>query len=409
MATGESEQPAKFRLDRDIKLILALFVSSRLMMLLAVPPENLVGYSDYRYFFNVAELTGRGFWPFVHFWSEYPPIFPYLNVAIYFLAGQQFKNYVLLLAFVLLLADAGNLALLYRLAFRLHGRARAIRIAWIYTALYVPVFFWLSNFDALSTFLILLALTTLLENRRGLLIAALGLGAMLRILPLMLLAAVWRRNGLRAAVGYGLAAVVISLLILLPFLLTSPAMTTASLLSQAGKSSYQTVWALLDGNDTTGNFGPLIDHFDPAKATQPVNNPARIPSWLTILPFAGLGLFWLTRPRRLPDINLDALVFTALTFVVFFLWSPGWSPQWQLFLIPLLLLTLIENRAVLFIIVLGFVNFLEWPVILSRGLPQLLPLTIIIRTLLFGLLAFELYQIFQPGILADKRDRESKL
>jgi hypothetical protein len=225
----------------------------------------------------------------------------------------------------------------------------------------------------------------------------------------MLLAAAWRLRGLKTALLIGAGALLISLLILLPFLLTSPAMTTASLLSQAGKSSYQTVWALLDGNDTTGNFGPLIDHFDPAKATQPLHNPARIPSWLTLLPFAGLGLFWLTRPRRLPDINLDALVFTALTFVVFFLWSPGWSPQWQLFLIPLLLLTLIENRAVLFIIVLGFVNFLEWPVILSRGLPQLLPLTIIIRTLLFGLLAFELYQIFQPGILADKRDRESKL
>ncbi len=408
MTFSQPQQSTKFRWRRDIKLILALFVSSRLMMLLAFPPENLVGYSDYRYFFNVAELTGRGFWPFVHFWSEYPPIFPYLNIAIYFLAGQQFKNYVLLLAFVLLLADAGNLALLYRLAFRLHGRARTIRIAWIYTALYVPVFFWLSNFDALSAFLILLALTALLENRRGWLAAALGLGAMLRVLPLMLLATVWRRNGLRAAMGYGLAAVVISLLILLPFLLTSPAMTTASLLSQAGKSSYQTVWALLDGNTTTGIFGPLIDHFDPAKALQPVNNPARIPSWLTLLPFAGLGLFLLTRPRRLPDKNLDALVFAAFTFLIFFLWSPGWSPQWQLFLIPLLLLTLPDTRAVLFIIVLGFVNFLEWPVILSRGLPQLLPLTIIIRTLLFGLLAFELYQIFQPGILADKRDRESK-
>jgi len=408
MTFSQPQQSAKFRWGRDIKLILALFISSRLMMLLAFPPENLVGYSDYRYFFNVAELTGRGFWPFIHFWSEYPPIFPYLNIAIYFLAGQQFKNYVLVLAFVLLLADAGNLALLYRLAFRLHGRARAIRIAWIYTILFVPVFFWLSNFDALSAFLILLALTALLENRRGLLGVALGVGAMLRVLPLLLLGAIWRCNGLRAAVGYGLAAVLISLLILAPFLWLNPEMTTASLLSQAGKSSYQTVWALLDGNDTTGNFGPLIDHFDPVQATQPVNNPARIPPWLTILPFAGLGLFLLTRPRRLPDINQDTLVFTALTFLVFFLWSPGWSPQWQLFLIPLLLLTLPDTRAVLFIIVLGFVNFLEWPIILSRGLTQLLPLTIIIRTLLFGLLVFELYQIFQSGILTEKKDRESK-
>ena len=47
----------------------------------------------------------------------------------------------------------------------------------------------------------------------------------------------------------------------------------------------------------------------------------------------------------------------------------------------------------MFIIVLGFINFLEWPVILSRGLNQLLPLTIIIRTLIFILIGYELYRM----------------
>jgi hypothetical protein len=59
----------------------------------------------------------------------------------------------------------------------------------------------------------------------------------------------------------------------------------------------------------------------------------------------------------------------------------------------LFLLAFPERRAVLFIIVLGFINFLEWPVILSRGLNQLLPLTIIIRTLIFILVGYELYQM----------------
>ena len=106
-----------------------------------------------------------------------------------------------------------------------------------------------------------------------------------------------------------------------------------------------------------------------------------------------LGLFILTRPRLLPDANQDAVIFTTLTFMIFILWSQGWSPQWQTFLIPLFLLALSERRAVLFIIVLGFINFLEWPVILSRGLNQLLPLTIIIRTLIFILLGYDLYQL----------------
>ena len=306
------------------------------------------------------------------------------------MAGQQLKNYIVLLAFVLLLVECGNL--LYRLALTLHGPARGIKIAWIYTALFIPIFFWLGNFDALTTFFILLGLYGLLKNKNKLLALALGLGTMVKFLPVMLLATIWRTRGLKTTLIYAGAIILISLLIFGPFALANPTLTLASLQAQAGKSSYQTVWALIDGNTTTGNFGSLADHFDPAKATQPVNNPARIPTWLTLIPFGAVGLFIFTRSRTLPAQNFDAVVFTTLTFIVFFLWSQGWSPQWQTFLIPLLLLAFPEKRAVLFIIVLGFVNFLEWPVMLSRGMNSLLPITVIARTLIFVLLGVELYQ-----------------
>lgn len=373
------------------------------MLLLAYPPENLIVYSDYQYFFNSAELsradgctlfTGSrdGCFPFIDFWYEYPPIYPYLNLAFYFLSGQQLKNYIFVQAFTLLLFECGNLYLLYRLAVSLYDKAQAITLAWIYSALFIPIFFLFSNFDALTTFLILLALYGLIKSKNKLLGVALSLGVMLKFLPVILLATILRRRGIKVVLIYGAVVVGISLIILLPFALVNPDYTQASLQSQFSKSSYQTVWALVDGNFTTGNFGPLADHFIPAKATEPVNNPARIPAWLTLIPFALLGLFVLTRPRVLPDSNLDAVIFTALTFVIFFLWSRGWSPQWQTFLIPLLLLSLPYRRAVLFIILLGFVNLLEWPVILSRGLTQLLPITIMARTFIFSVLGLDLYQ-----------------
>jgi hypothetical protein len=387
-----STSPKTSSSGADFSLILTLFFTSRLMLLIAFPPENLIYYGDYQHYFNLADMTRSGFYPYLHYWYEFPPIFPYLNITIYFLAGQQLKNYILLLAFALLLVECGNLYLLYRLAFTLFGRTRAINIAWIYTALFIPVFFWLGNFDALTTFFILLSLYSLSKNKQTLLAIALGLGTMVKFLPVILLATVWRMRGLKAMLIYGATTLLISLVIFGPFALRSPAMTFASLQAQAGKSSYQTIWALIDGNQTTGNFGPLADHFDPAKAPQPVNNPARIPTWLTLIPFALLGLFVLTRPRALADANLDAVIFTTLTFIIFFLWSQGWSPQWQTFLIPLLLLSFSEKRAVLFIIALGFINFLEWPVILSRGLNYLIPVTIILRTLLLVLLAVELYR-----------------
>lgn len=365
------------------------------MLLLAFPPENLIFYGDFRHYFNLAALTQSNFYPFIHYWYEFPPIFPYLNIGIYNLAGQELKNYIVLLAFVMTLIECGNLYLIYRLALTLHGPLKAIQTAWIYTAIFVPTFFIVSNFDALTTFFILLTLYGLLKNRQKLSIIALALGIMVKFLPVILVATIWRQKGFKPALGYTVAAVVISLLTFSPFFLINSSMTVASLMAQVNKSSYQTVWALLDGNYTTGNFGPISDHFDAAKATQLVNNPALIPSWLTFIPFGLLGIFILTRPRRLADTHFDAIIFTALTFVIFFLWAPGWSPQWQTFLIPLLLLCFPESRAVLFVVVLGFVNFLEWPVIISRGLTNLLPITIIARTFIFVILAIELYQILQ--------------
>ena len=381
----------------DFFLILALFFSSRLMLLLAFPPEDLITYGDFSYYFTLADFSREGFFPYIDYWQEYPPIFPYLNLVIYTVAGQELKNYIFLLSVVFLVIDCGNLYLLYRLALTLRGRNRALQLAWIYTALFVPVFFISRNFDSLTAFFILLGLYGLLKQKSILIALGLGLGAMVKVLPIMLVGTIWRRNGLKSAMLIGGVALLISLLIFGPFFFINPAMATASLVAQPGKSSYETVWALLDGNDETGNFGPLADHFDSTKAAEPLNNPARIPSWLTFIPFGLVGLFILSRPRLLHKADTDAVIFTALTFVIFFLWSPGWSPQWQTFLIPLLLLALPERRAVLFVIVLGFVNFLEWPVILSRGLTQLLPITVLIRTFLFVILAIELYRLLpQP-------------
>ena len=140
----------------DFSLILLLFFSSRLMLLLAFPPEDLITYGDFPYYFGLAELSQRGLFPFIDYWQEYPPIFPYLNLAIYSLAGTELKNYIALLGIVLLVIDCGNLYLLYRLSLQLRGPVRSLQVAWIYTALFIPIFFLFRSFDGLTTFFILL-------------------------------------------------------------------------------------------------------------------------------------------------------------------------------------------------------------------------------------------------------------
>jgi uncharacterized membrane protein len=390
-------QSIRFRLQphSGFLLILSLFVSFRLMMAMAYPPEALTSYSDYPYFYALADLIRQGYYPLLHYWYEYPPLFPYLSQAVYAVTSG-YHAYATLLAAVMLIFEAGNLVLLYLIATEIHDKETSLKIAWIYSCLLVPVFFLWNGFDSLSLFFMLLSLFWLLRNRHALSAVALGLGLMTKYLPGILLATVWRFVKRRRALVYTLIAAIVAVAILLPFAIASPSYTLASLRSQTSKSSWQTVWALIDGNYTTGLFGPVADHLDPAKAGLQLHNPSRIPWFITVPLFALLYLYLFSRPIDTRDKE-TLLSFTGMTICLFFLWSKGWSPQWQMMLIPLILLVFPNAHGALYCITLGFVNFLEWPVILSRGQNQLLVITIPIRTLIFVFLLMEFYQRIGEG------------
>jgi hypothetical protein len=207
--------------------------------------------------------------------------------------------------------------------------------------------------------------------------------------PLLAFPAVVRARPWRRWLVYGLVVVAVIGAVVVSLLLVGGRVALASFRSPAGWSSWQTVWALLDGNLRTGLLVAPADHFDLSVATIPVGNPARVPEWIRLVVFGLIytGVFWQARLRESPR---RLVAFVCVTLVLFFLWSKGWSPQWQTLLFPLLLLVLPLRRSVLFILVLSFVNLAEWPVLLSRGLNQWLYLTVVLRTALFVLLLAEL-------------------
>ena len=387
------------RKHQDFRLVLILFISSRLMLLAAFTPEAIIAYGDYEHYFDLARLSGDGFLPFLDYWYEFPPLFPFLSLGLYQLtaaATGALHSYVYALAVVMLAFDVGNLVLLYRLAGRLWGERIAIQTSWVYLALPVALTYTWRTFDSMTTFWILLAFYWLLQSqdntphgqRRFYLSAvALGLGVMTKYIPILLLPTVWVLRPVKSALRYTLVLIVVMLLIFGPFLVASPEFSLASLKAQAAKSSWQTVWALIDGNYGTGNVGPDIEHFDPALAPKLQGRPERISSWLTLIPFAAIGLVFFLRARAAPKRSSLPGLFFTLTFTLFFLWSKGWSPQWQMMLFPLVLLAFPSRNGVLFCILFGLISFLEWPVLLSRGMTQWLWLTVGVRTLLLAGLA----------------------
>ena len=391
-----------------------LFLALRLGLLAVLPADALFRYGDFQHYYNLAAWSVAGHCPagagaclpLLDYWYEFPPIFPYLSIAVLALVGRgalpPFHLYAYGLTLVLLLADLGSLALIYRLGRRLHGEAAGGWLALVYALLPAPLILGWWTFDGLTTFWMLLGLWLLLERRDLGAGAAVGLGALTKLVPVLLLPAAWAARPPKRAVVVTLAGVGVALAGLLPFYVNAPGVVTASLAAQGAKSSYATVWALLDGNvqdaagqPITGNFGALSQHFDLAWATRLQHAPSRVPGWLTLALFGAVyGLVWLRVRGRaqhgdgLSDQQIVALF--AFTWAVFVLWSKGWSPQWQQMLVPLILLVEPNRQGLLLALVLAAVSFLEWPILLSRGMAWGYYLTVPLRSLLLVAWAAEL-------------------
>jgi hypothetical protein len=298
--------------------------------------------------------------------------------------------YAAALALIQLVFEIGSLVLLARLAERVVGSERVERLLWVYALVFAPVATWWLSFDAITTFFLLLAIERWLAGKRAWSALALGVGGLVKWFPLLFLSAAVRfRRNWREAILYVAMAVMVVALVLGLFAVVSPTYTWASLSSLGGRASWQTVWALIDGNTSTGAY--QASRFDPAAAALLQGNPARVPTWLTTLVF-GVVYLWLWVRTFDEATPIRVVRFAAITVTLFFLWSRGWSPQWLGMLAPLLLLSLPLERAALYLMVLTFINIAEWPVLLSRGESQWLYLTVPLRTLLLVVLVVALSQ-----------------
>jgi hypothetical protein len=349
-----------------------VFVGLRLTLLLAYTPmlvdgseRGITTFGDFQHYYNLASLSQQGLLPYRDYWYEFPPIFPLISLAVYSVTGSAgFTAYAVLLALVMLAFDVGNLRLVQRIAAALHSEATGVALGWIYALLAVPLVFAHWTFEPVVAFCILLTLAWLIEGRDPQAAVAIALGALTKFIPLVLLAVVWRYRVPRVALSAsGLAALIVAVGLAL-VLIIGGRFGPPSLLAQFSKASYQTVWALIDGNYKTGNFGPIADHFDPQKAALPVGNPAVIPWWLRGLVFGGIGLFIYVTTRRFDNLGLVA--FASVTISVSFLWSQGWSPQWMVILLPLILLNFPTRSGVLMCLLLSIGSFIEYPLLFSR-------------------------------------------
>lgn len=346
-------------LDRQYSIAIpGLFVIVRLIMVISLPLEGLRAYGD---FWNFYYLAGLG-WPFFDHWVEFPPLFPFLSRGIYLMVGGREHAYIYLSVLLFSVVQAGSLYLFQRIAALIWGSKEGFQRTVVYAMLTVGLFYGWSYFDPLGVFLGLLGLFLAFEQAQIAAGLALGLGGLVKWFPVLFLPAVCKWMGKKGAVRTLISAVLLIGLVWGVLYLSSPDFTEASLRSQGSKGSWETVWAIIDGNFQTGNFTPDADRMDPETISISTGNPAVISPWITLLFFGGAGgfLFWRASVRTEEQL----IAFSGLTVVMFFLWSPGYSPQWVLLLIPLILLGLEQKRSMLVGLVVLLINLLEWPVLL---------------------------------------------
>lgn len=334
--------------------------------------RGLGAMGDRRYHYALTALTARGDWPFIDWWSEFPPVWYGITTTVYQLQGDNadYANWSVWLAFIVLGFDVGNLLLVRRIGTQLYGERTGVIIAWIYAVSLAPMVFIFWNFEPIVAFFLLLGVDALLrrhDTRAGWAIAA---GALTKFTPALLFGALVRYRTPRQAARViaiataGFVAVYLGLLVLNAANEANPRMVTSSLTAQFNKASYQTVWALIDGNTTTGNFGSVASHYDVDAADTLYGEPAVVPSWLRLVVASMIGLWVLWRTRRLDDRGLVA--FVTITLLIFFLQSQGWSPQWLAQIIPLVLLSFPTKNGIYTTVLLSFLAFTEYPLLFLR-------------------------------------------
>ncbi len=426
--TPGEEAVFPWRYSREFLLIVVLFVAFRVLTLLAYRPGGLVlDYSDFYYYRDYALLTRQGYQPYVNLWFPYPPLFAWLVVAVGWLSSllppweAPDLWYSLMIGGCFLLFETGNLAMVFLIAHRASGRRWALRSAWFYTVLFVPVYVMTGWFDAIPIFFFLASLYLLIERRPLWSALTTGVGFMFKLVPIVILpigvrlsrsllagddeaphggrwqirvAALNLVLDVRHVVAYlgVFAATVIA--IGLPFYLMNSRILWGSLLMNGVRGPWETVWALL-----VGDFGYGVAPLDMRNlAWIPTRTPGPSLPWMWIsVVFALLYGFLYT--RRWEWTNPRAVTaFAGVTVAIFMLYSKGYSPQWLGWILVFVAMLLPTLRGAAYAVLVSVANLVEGNVFFTMVPDEhwLLVLTVGLRTVVFVMLAVEFVLVGRP-------------
>ena len=192
------------------------------------------------------------------------------------------------------------------------------------------------------------------------------------------------------------------LLIAWPFLLTAPQWLLTSFHSMSNRSTWETLWAVLEGFYGFGEVGG--DRLNPAERNFAVHNQGWLPWPLITLGFAALYLFIFFKQAdyRRPQ---SVVALFGLILTLFLLYAKGYSPQFIALILPFIILLLPNFTGLAYAFLLEVLNLLEQPVffIILPNEQWLLAGVVSLRFLAFVLLSVEFARMIWPNFLGRPR------
>lgn len=263
----------------------------------------------------------------------------------------------------------------------------------------------LGTFESYPLFFLLLGLYLVLRQRPALGGIAAGIGFQIKLFPLLVVPVAWHAlSNYRHRLTYLLTAAATVAIVSVPFWLINRTLLIASFQAMLARSSWETVWALLDGYYSFGKVASIGDRFVPETALWQ-SHPSALP-WLGIE--AGfLLLYALIWTRRFNWGSASSLVALAgLTVNLALLGSKGYSTQFLVYVLPFVILLLPNIEGAVYIVLLSVFDFAEGVLyfIFFPDQHWLLAVTVLGRTALWLLLCLEYFVVLIPG-LRPRRDR----
>ncbi len=195
-----------------------LFFAVRLMMVITFPLDGLLGFGDLRHFYNLAQMG----LPFIDYWVEFPPVFPFLSSLLYSLAGVREHTYFYMLVIILSIAQAVTIYVFIKLCGEIYQGMAAVWRIFLYTLITLGLSYGWWYFDPLAVLFTLLGIYFVVKGRDSLAGCALAAGILVKFFPLLVIPAVWRFREVKRALKITLIAIGISAFVYLGLYLISP-------------------------------------------------------------------------------------------------------------------------------------------------------------------------------------------